>query len=1154
MEELPPKENIVYSYEEALNESLKYFDNDELAAKVFVDKYLLKDNEGKLLEKSPTDMHWRIAKEFARIESGKFKKPWSAGEIFSVLDRFKYVIPQGSPMFGIGNNYQYVSLSNCYVLEIPEDSYGSILKTDEQLIQISKRRGGTGIDLSNLRPAGVSTKNAAKSSTGIIPFMERYSNSIREVGQNNRRGALMLTLSVHHPEVLEFTTIKNDRRKVTGANISLRLTQEFLDAVVNDKEYELRFPIDYKERGIKPLISKLVKASEIWKVIIKNARDCAEPGLLMWDNIIKNGPADCYEEYKSVSTNPCLPGWAKLLTPSGIRNLININIGDFIWSKDGWTKVINKWSNGIKKVNRYGTTAGSFYGTENHHIISNNESVEAKDAITIDFITGEYKKDIIFNNQDIMDGLVIGDGSVHKASNNLVYLNVGENDSDYLNSEIKDLLLKHRLGLTSIDCAYEIKTTISVNELPYTYLRNVPNRYLFGDRNKICSFLRGLYSANGSIIGGRVTLKAASFQIIEDVQLMLSSIGIFSYYTTNKSHKVKFSNGEYLCKESYDLNITRDKVKFLDTIGFIQKYKNEKLINIISKQDKCDKPFKSSYDIKEVEFVSEEEIFDITVDNMSHTFWCTSACVSNCSEIPLSPLDSCRLMCLNLFSYVKNPFKENAAFDYKKFHEHAKITQRLMDDMIDLESEKIDKIIEKIKNDPESIEIKDRELKLWQKIKKYNDEGRRTGTGITALGDTLAALNMKYGSEESIKKTERIYRALKLACYESSVEMAEELGPFKCWDYEKEKNNPFLLRIKDEDSELYERMKKNGRRNIALNTTAPTGSVSVLSQTTSGIEPLFQMSYIRRRKINPDDKNVRIDFIDQIGDKWQEFKVYHPKLKLWMEITGENNEKKSPWFGSCAEEIDWINRVKLQAVAQKHVCHAISSTLNLPENVSEDVVSQIYKTAFENGLKGITIYRKNCRTGVLIDDNEEKKTDKIPRTKAPKRPKELPGAIHHFTLNKQRYYVIVGLLSGEPYEVFAGINHNDDGEIIIPKNVEDGLIVREEKGKYNFISYSPISGVSQWHLTNGSSDDTGDALTRLISTSLRHGSPLEFIVEQLSKTRGPMTSFSKILARTLKKYVINGTISTENCSECKTKLIFSEGCYKCPGCGYSKCG
>lgn len=813
----------IYSYEEAFKNSLEYFSGDDLAAKVFLDKYALRNKNGDLLEDEPSKMHHRLASEFARIQKSKYKNPLSEVELFNLFQKFKRIIPQGSPMFGIGNNYQTVSISNCFVLDTPEDSYNSIIDIDKQLVNISKRRGGVGIDLSKLRPKGSLTNNAAKSSTGIISWMERYSNSIREVGQHGRRGALMLTLNVHHPDVLDFATVKNDNSKVTGANISLSLTKEFLDAVKNNTDYELRFPVDYKQSGKEPQISKFVKAKEVWKTIIHSAWLRAEPGLLMWDNIL-SGPADCYDKYKAVSTNPC-------------------------------------------------------------------------------------------------------------------------------------------------------------------------------------------------------------------------------------------------------------------------------------------------------------------------------------SEIAMCSLESCRLLAINLFGYVKEPFTKIARFDYELFHSEAKIAQKLMDDIVDMESEKIDQILKKIKSDPESDEIKQSEITLWNKIKKLNDECRRTGLGITALADTLAGLGIKYGTEKSIIETEKIYKTLKLAAYEASVDMAEELGKFKDYDSEVEKNNEFLLRIKEESPVLYKKMLKFGRRNIALTTTAPTGSVSILAQTSSGIEPVFNLGYKRRKKINPNDKNSKVDFIDQNGDSWQEFMVYHPKLKMWMDITGKDNVEESPWNKATANEIDWINRVKLQAAAQLHVCHAISSTINLPEDVTEEQVAEIYETAFASGVKGITIYRDNCRTGVLVNKTK-KDEDIIYHTTAPKRPKELSCDVHHLTYNSNRYYVIIGLLGSDPYECFIGLNNDGEGDTIIPKSIKNGILVKESKGRY-LIRTGEFSCV----LKNTTTDENADVLARLLSTSLRHGSSIPFIVHQLEKTKGDLTSFSKVLCRVLKKYIQDGTVVTgENCPTCANSIVRENGCKICKSCGWSTCG
>ena len=821
------KRHTMYQYNDAFEKCIAYFEGDELAAKVFLDKYALKDNSGNLLEETPKMMHRRIAKEFARIESKKFENPLSEDEIFALLDRFKYVVPQGSPMFGIGNNFQIISLSNCYVVESPEDSYGGIMRTDEMLAQISKRRGGVGVDISKLRPALAPVKNAARSSTGITSWMERYSNTIREVGQSGRRGALMLSINVAHKDVESFITVKNDDTKVTGANVSVLLSDEFLNAVEKDEDFRLRFPVDAPPSDS----DKVVKARDLWKKIIHNAWLRAEPGLLFWDKVTKYNAVDCYadEGFETISTNPC-------------------------------------------------------------------------------------------------------------------------------------------------------------------------------------------------------------------------------------------------------------------------------------------------------------------------------------SELPLCSWDSCRLMVLNLFSYVVNPFTKDAYFDYDLFTKHGEILQRLMDDMIDMELEKIQAIIEKVKKDPEDKHIKQRELDLWKTVYDKCQKGRRTGTGITALGDTLAALGVGYGNEESIAITGKIMRTLCLSSFRSSMQMAKDLGAFTVFNWEKEKNSEFLLMIKEHDPKLYNDIAKYGRRNIANLTIAPTGSVSIMTQTTSGIEPLFMLfPYTRRKKINPTDKNARTDFVDQNGDHWQEFEVYHPKVKMWMDTTGKKDLKESPWFGYCAEDIDWVAAVKLQAEAQKYVDHAISKTVNLPEDVTEEQVAKIYEAAWKFGCKGMTVYRKNCRTGVLVEKptKDDKKTQKIAKNDAPKRPSSIDAEVHFPIIKGEPYYVIVGLLEGDPYEVFAGLNHQNNEQIIKKGNAK-GKLLKKARGKYVYVA----DGETSCDLTNINNHENGDALCRMLSTALRHGADISFVVHQLEKTEGDLAGLSKILARTLKKYIQDGTkVHGEECPECKsTNIQRDDGCVVCRDCGWTKCG
>lgn len=834
-----------YSYDEAFKASLDYFNGNELPAKVFVDKYALKDNNNNILEDTPDKMHRRLAKEFARIESKKFKKPYSENFIYDLLKNYKTIIPQGSPLYGIGNPYQYISISNCFVIDSPVDSYGGILKADEELIQISKRRGGVGVDLSNPRPIRTPTHNSSKTSTGLASWMERYSNSIREVGQDGRRGALMQTISVHHPEILTFVKIKNDDTKITGANISIRLSDEFLKAVEEGTTYEQRWPVDSDS----PTISQYVDARSVWKEIIHSAWLRAEPGLLFWDNILRESIPDCYSEYRTVSTNPC-------------------------------------------------------------------------------------------------------------------------------------------------------------------------------------------------------------------------------------------------------------------------------------------------------------------------------------GEIPLSPYDSCRLLAINLFSCVVDPYTKDAYFDYGKLYHIAQIAQRLMDNLVDLELECIDRIIDKIDHDPESVEVKQKEKILWLKIRRAAYNGRRTGLGITALGDVLAAIGLKYGSEESIREVDKIYKTLKFGSYRSSVDMAKELGPFFMWDWNLEKKNPFINRIREESLylngdlskvdkfvpgvTLYEDIKKYGRRNIANLTTAPTGTISTQASleidvkatnvkkdwniykffnTTSGIEPAIFTDYIRRKKGNHHDENFRTDFVDQNGDHWQEFKVYHAGVKAWMEVNGIYEiDDTCPYKGSLASEIDWVQRVKLQAAAQKHIDHSISSTINLPNNVTEEEVSKIYTAAWKHGLKGVTVYRDGCRTGVLIQDKKDEKKD---------RPKTINCNIHHITVKSNKYFVLVGLLDGVPYEVFAGRNG------ILDKSIKSGKIVRKRANFYQLVTedddilLAPITATS---------DDKEEAITRLTSLSLRSGASIHYIVQQLEKVAGEMHTFARSIARALKEYIPDGTPEGEECPECKSaSVVRQSGCKTCTSCGYSAC-
>lgn len=816
------------TYDEAFNKSLNYFNGDELAAQVFLGKYALISPSGEILEATPDEMHRRLAKEFHRIEM-KYDNPLSEETIYQYLKNFKYIIPQGSPMAGIGNPYQVVSLSNCFVIESPYDSYGGILKTDQEEAQLMKRRGGVGFDISSIRPRGVPTSNAAKTTDGIGVFMERFSNTCREVGQGGRRGALMLTISVHHPEIKTFINIKRDLKKVTGANISVRLSDEFMEAVKKGEKVHLRWPVEQKEN---PKIESWVDANELWTEIIQSAHLSAEPGLLFWDTIKKWSPADAYDSlgFGTVSTNPC-------------------------------------------------------------------------------------------------------------------------------------------------------------------------------------------------------------------------------------------------------------------------------------------------------------------------------------GEITLSPYDSCRLLLVNTVSFVENPFTPEAKFNWEKYGEVVQVAQKLMDDIIDLELECIDKILAKIQADPEPEEVKESEVKLWTKIRKSAVNGRRTGLGVTAIGDALAAMNTVYGSEESINLIDAIYRELALNSYRSSVEMAKERSPFPSYSHELEKNHPFIKRIMALDPELKQKWEKYGRRNIANTTTAPAGSVSVLSQTTSGIEPVFLLSYTRRRKINSNDQNVRVDFTDSLGDRWQEYTVYHHWFKKWMDITGKTNVEESPYYHATSNDINWVNKVKAQAAAQKWICHSISNTTNVPEDTTVDVIKEIYMTGWETGCKGVTVYRDKSRAGVLVADGAKAKSrsNKFEEHHAPKRPERLECDIYHMQVRGEKWNFFVGLFEDKPYEIFAGRSKH----IQLPKNRKTGVI--KKNGSYNLYTGEGENQLVIEDLATIFENTTESAFTRTVSLALRHGVPIQYLVEQIEKGAdkdNEMFTLAKGLMRVLKNYIKDGTKPTaKKCPECGSKdLAYQEGCLTCKSCGYSKCG
>jgi ribonucleoside-diphosphate reductase alpha chain len=827
---------MTYSKSEVLKRTSAYFENDELAPDVFM-KYALRDVDDNILEADPDMMHVRLAKEFARIEE-KYPNPMSESEIKDLLTDFAMVIPQGSPMSGIGNPHQLQSLSNCFVIEQPHDSYAGILFTDQEQVQIMKRRGGVGFDVSTIRPKGQPTTNAARTTDGIGVFMERFSNSCREVAQGGRRGALMLTIDCRHPEIETFIDIKRDLKKVTGANISIRFTDEFMQAVESGSDFTLRWPVE--EPVSTAQITKTVNAKQIWDKFVDAAWASAEPGALFWDTVVNQGIVDCYRDvgYKTISTNPC-------------------------------------------------------------------------------------------------------------------------------------------------------------------------------------------------------------------------------------------------------------------------------------------------------------------------------------GEIPLSPYDSCRLMVVNLTTFVQDPFTANAKFDYDRFSSVVWKAQRLMDDLVDLEVECVDRILEKIERDPQPEHVKAIERQLWNKIRAAGLNGRRTGLGITGLGDALAALNIRYGSQLSIEMTSAIYQHLAMGAHKSSCQLAVERGSFPVFDYSKEKDHPYLNRVMNACGlETQRQWKTTGRRNIALTTTAPVGSVSCLTRTTSGIEPAFLLSYKRRRKITQGDLTSRVDFVDPLGDKWQEYTVYHHWFKKWMDVTGKTDPQESPYWGGTANDIDWEKSVDIQAAAQQWIDHSISKTCNLPNSATREIVNDVYLKAWRTGCKGFTVYRDGCRTGVLVQNDEPKKEKKVEDGRlAPKRSKSLDCDIHRASIRNgegaESWLVLVGLNEGKPYEVFCGIPEN----IEIPKKYKSGVLVKNGKrdGVTTYNLQVPVGDDDNLvfkDIINLFDNPTQGAFTRTISLALRHDVPLHYVVEQLQKDKNSdMFSFGRVIARVLKGYIKDGTKSSEKgCPECgNSELVYQEGCLSCKACGYSKC-
>jgi ribonucleotide reductase alpha subunit len=1143
----------------AFADSLKYFDGDELAASVFVSKYALRDGNGDLLERTPEDMHRRLAKEFARIEA-KYPVALSEEEIFGYLSRWE-IVPQGSPMSAMGNPYKVQSLSNCFVIAPPEDSYGGILFADQEQAQIMKRRGGVGFDISTIRPRGQVTANAAGTTDGIGVFMERFSNTCREVAQGGRRGALMLTISVDHPEIETFINIKRDLKKVTGANISIRLTDAFMQAVKDDADYVLRWPVDTRVEDAK--VTKHVKSKAIWDQIIDAAWASAEPGLLFWDTVKRNTPTEVYanEGYGSVSTNPCIVGNTLLATADG-RNAVSIKqLAEEgkdvpVYSTNPRTGQVEvKWGRNPRltkknaEVWKLTLDDGSvLIATPDHKIMKRDCTyVELKYLQSGDSVFPFASFNSNGYRQVCNTGIeMVGGARRNRRQYRLIH------EFHYGPTDAKNFAI-HHVDHNSLNDSVNNMQVMTHKEHHELHSKN-----MLGELNpyhKMPSDWKKNFATHPGETNGRYS-GHTNAQILEHGREIFKKHG-----------KITGNLWADHAKENGLPQFLANEFRFGTWQNFVNQVSN-------------------NHKVVSVERFGIEDVYNITVDDNHNYHVITSheddkfvvssgLCVKNCGEIVLSPYDSCRLLLLNLSKFVNDPFTDKAAFDHERFASAVVVAQRLMDDLVDLELEAVDAIIKKIEDDPESKHVKAAELDLWNKIKKAASGGRRTGLGVTAMGDTLAFLGIRYGSQESVDKTEEIYRALSLSAYQSSIEMASERGTFPVYDtWEKEMSHPFLKQVSMSlDADIAMKWRKHGRRNIALTTTAPAGSVSCLTQTTSGIEPAFLVSYTRRKKLTSTDVVSRVDFVDALGDKWQEYKVYHHGYKKWMDVTGKGDVvESSPYWKATSNDVDWEMSVKLQAAAQKWICHSLSKTCNLPNDTTREVVAKVYMSAWESGCKGFTVYRDGCRTGVLVAEEPKKPTttvsgedqpEVITENHAPKRPKELPCDIHRINVKgsngPESYLVLVGKLDGKPYEVFCGLSSH----VEVPKKVKNGILIKNGKkdgvATYNLqIPMGEDDCLLFKDVVNLFANPNHGSFTRTLSLALRHGVPVSYVVEQLQKDKqSDMQSFSRVLARVLKGYIPDGTksASDKTCNNCGVDgLTYKEGCVTCVNCGSSKCG
>jgi ribonucleotide reductase alpha subunit len=1181
-----------YSEQEIHKATLEYFNGDELAADVWKNKYCLKDGKN-YYELTPDDMHRRIAKELARIEA-KYPNPLPEDKIYETLKFFKRIIPQGSPMSGIGNNFQVVSLGNCFVIgnEIDSDSYGGIMKLDQEIAQLQKRRGGVGLDISFIRPTGSPVKNSAITSTGVVPFMERFSNTTREVAQDGRRGALLQSISIKHPDAEDFIDAKMTQGKVTGANISVRITDEFMKSAIEGETFTQQYPIDAKE----PKYIKEINAQKLWKKIVYNAWKSAEPGILFWDTIIRESIPDCYADFgfETVSTNPCVSENTLILTDNGYFRIVDkLNQKIRVWNGKEFSEVIPSITGYNQKMMKITFSDGSelectpyhgFYTWEGFERDGNSVKKEAKDLIVGDKLEKHEFPTLIKNKINDTDksfytlGFFAGDGFINRNSTTHISLY----------GEKKNLLDKLDVIGNTSESIENDRITIrvqlpNINETDLHKIKKYVPKYQNNHTPSMMSWLGGIIDSDGSRNSeeGSISISSIDRNFLMDIKLhVLNVFGVNGSVIDEKEgglHEIK--GIEYNCNKSYRLIISAFNVKKLYDLGL-------RTYRVTIDDVNPNRNASRFITVKSIEEIENAEIVYCFTEEKRGRGCFNGVVTANCGEITLCKSDSCRLLSLNLFSYIINPFTKDAYFNWELFIGDVQIAMRYMDDIVDLELEKIDAILAKIESDPEDENIKLYEINLWKKIREKTVMGRRTGLGITAEGDMLAALGYRYGTDKATEFSVMVHKTLKLNAYRSSVTMAKERGAFPIYDSAKETHNPFINRIKDEDLQLYADMITYGRRNIALLTLAPTGTVSLMTQTTSGIEPAFLPVYMRRRKINPQEKDIRIDFVDDEGIAWQEYPVFHHKFEMWLEINGydiniiktmkkeqlDEIVKQSPYYKATSNDVDWVKKVEMQGRIQKHVDHSISVTVNLPENVTEEIVDDVYTTGWRNGCKGITVYRDKSRSGVLVGMEDNKKDAEFKEIHAPKRPKRLKGEIHRFQNNLEKWIAVVGLKDGRPYEVFTGKLEN--GLSNLPNNIKECEVVKNiieteelnEHGELIFIrkkrydiEYVDNNGEKQVHTgLNHAFNPEFWNYAKLFSSVLRHGMPIIYVyqlIDSLNLNDDNLNTWKNGVARVIKRYIKDGEKGKGKCPECGSEhLEYKEGCLTCMSCGFSKCG